>query len=419
MHTMTDKAMKNWSGNVQYNPALILRPATISELQNVISHATKARAYGSGHSFNTLADTDGTLIAFTEFEKQIEIDSAKMLVRVPAGVRYGDIAPELHQNGFALKNMGSLPHITVVGATSTGTHGSGVGNKNLAGSITGIEMITATGDAVVLREEELPVARIALGSLGIIHHVTLELVPTYEVAQTVYFDMPFEQFVSNLYEILSAGYSVSAFSMWGDDFVDQVWVKSKIGTNPVLTQKDWYGASLATEKSHPIREAENTAATEQLGVPGPWFERLPHFKLDFTPSFGEELQTEYFVDRKDAAAALRAIYMIRKELSDLILVCEIRTVEKDFNWLSEAYDRDAFVIHFTLRPNISAVEKLLLILHESLKPFKARPHWGKLFTNTAFDFSGLYPKFNDFLKYRETYDPSRKFVNSILETWGL
>ena len=410
--------MKNWSGNIEYRPAEIARPSSISELQKVVADSRKVRAYGSGHSFNTLADTDGTLIAFSEFDKNIEIDSSKMLVRVPAGVRYGEVAPKLHANGFALRNMGSLPHITVVGATSTGTHGSGVGNKNLSGSIAEIELITATGDAITLDQSELPAARVALGSIGIIHHLTLDIVPTYEVAQTVYFDLPFVQLISNLDAILSAGYSVSVLSMWGDEFVDQVWVKSKIGTNPVLTQNEWFGAKLATRKSNPIREADSAAATEQFGLPGPWFERLPHFKLDFTPSFGEELQTEYFIDRKDAPAALNAIYKIHEELSELIMVCEMRTVAQDENWLSEAYGRETFVFHFTWRPNIPAVEKLLLKIEASLEPFKARPHWGKVFTNNAFDFSSLYPKFNSFLTYRGTYDPSRKFVNKLLETWG-
>ena len=410
--------MKNWSGNIEYRPAEIARPESISELQKVVADSRKVRAYGSGHSFNTLADTDGTLIAFSEFDKNIEIDSSKMLVRVPAGVRYGEVAPKLHANGFALRNMGSLPHITVVGATSTGTHGSGVGNKNLSGSIAEIELITATGDAITLDQSELPAARVALGSIGIIHHLTLDIVPTYDVAQTVYFDLPFVQLISNLDAILSAGYSVSVLSMWGDEFVDQVWVKSKIGTNPVLTQNEWFGAKLATRKSNPIREADSAAATEQFGLPGPWFERLPHFKLDFTPSFGEELQTEYFIDRKDAPAALNAIYKFREELSELIMVCEMRTVAQDENWLSEAYGRETFVFHFTWRPNIPAVEKLLLKIEASLEPFKARPHWGKVFTNNAFDFSSLYPKFNSFLTYRGTYDPSRKFVNKLLETWG-
>jgi xylitol oxidase len=410
--------MKNWSGNIEYRPAEIARPESISELQKVVADSRKVRAYGSGHSFNTLADTDGTLIAFSEFDKNIEIDSSKMLVRVPAGVRYGEVAPKLHANGFALRNMGSLPHITVVGATSTGTHGSGVGNKNLSGSIAEIELITATGDAITLDQSELPAARVALGSIGIIHHLTLDIVPTYDVAQTVYFDLPFVQLISNLDAILSAGYSVSVLSMWGDEFVDQVWVKSKIGTNPVLTQNEWFGAKLATRKSNPIREADSAAATEQFGLPGPWFERLPHFKLDFTPSFGEELQTEYFIDRKDAPAALNAIYKIREELSELIMVCEMRTVAQDENWLSEAYGRETFVFHFTWRPNIPAVEKLLLKIEASLESFKARPHWGKVFTNNAFDFSSLYPKFNSFLTYRGTYDPSRKFVNKLLETWG-
>jgi xylitol oxidase len=410
--------MKNWSGNVIFDPKLALNPSTVNDIKSAVKGAQHIRALGSAHSFNLIADSKDVLLSFEHFPRDIEIDSAKKQVRVAAGVRYGEVAIALNAAGLALSNMGSLPHITVVGATSTGTHGSGVKNQNLSAAICSIELITAGGDEITIAGDELACARVGLGALGIIHHITLQTVEAFQVAQNVYLELPFDNLIKDFDEVMGAGYSVSAFTTWGDLVVDQLWVKSRIGTDSAPGE-EVFSAHRATHKSHPLPGASTESATEQFGIVGPWHERLPHFKLDFTPSFGDELQSEYFVDMKDAAPALQAVYALRKFIQPLLLVSELRTIASDHNWLSEAYGRPSLAIHFTWKPDLPGVLELLPLIESALKPFAARPHWGKIFTDSSFDFSVLYPRFAAWLDYRANLDPDRKFINEQLSLWGI
>ena len=410
--------MKNWSGNVTFGAAEVVCPTSVEEIKAAVVAAGRLRALGSAHSFNKIADSAGVLLSFADFPKDIEIDATSKEVRVAAGVRYGELAVALHAAGLALPNMGSLPHITVVGATSTGTHGSGMGNQNLAAAITSIELITASGAEMTIAGDELNAARVGLGALGIIHHVTLQAIDAFDVAQAVYFDLPFENLINNFDAVMGVGYSVSAFTMWGDLLVDQLWVKSRADSDE-LPGAEFFSAKRATVKSHPIAGAPTESATEQLGSVGPWHERLPHFKLDFTPSFGDELQTEYFVDRKDAAAALQAVHALRDQIAPLLLVTELRTIAADENWMSPAHGRESLAIHFTWKPDLAGVTAFLPTLEASLAPFRARPHWGKIFSAGAFDFKALYPQFKPWVDYRANLDPDRKFINEQLVEWGI
>jgi alditol oxidase len=410
--------MKNWSSNVTFDPYLLVRPTSIADIASAVVAADSIRALGSAHSFNKIADSKDVLISFEHFPKTIEINTAVQQVRVAAGVRYGELAIALNKVGLALPNMGSLPHITVVGATSTGTHGSGLKNQNLSAAIISLELITASGEDRVITGDELKSARVGLGALGIIHHLTLQLVPAFEVSQSAYLDLPFETLIQDFGAVMGAGYSVSAFTLWRDFYVDQLWIKSRIDTD-TLPGDQFLGAKPAKTKLHPLAGASTKSATEQLGSVGPWHERLPHFKLDFTPSFGEELQSEYFVDGKDAAAALEAVHTLRYEIQPLLLVSELRTIAADDNWLSMAHGRDSLAIHFTWKPDVPGVTAFLPTLEAALAPFKVRPHWGKLFTDNAFNFAQVYPNFAPWLKYRATLDPDRKFINEQLSSWGI
>ena len=409
--------MKNWSGNILFKPERVISPASVEEIKSALNPSGKVRALGSAHSFNLIADSKELMINFDAFPRDIEIDSSNNEVRVAAGVRYGELAIALNAVGLALPNMGSLPHITVVGATSTGTHGSGMRNQNLSAAISKIELISASGEEITFLDSDLDFARVALGALGVIHHITLRTIGAYQVAQSVYLDLPFENFFEHFAEVMGSGYSVSAFTKWDENLVDQLWIKSRIGLD-LLPEEEFYSAKLAGYKVHPLAGADPQSATEQMGIIGPWHERLPHFRLDFTPSFGEELQSEYFVDSKDAVAALKSIHSLRHLIQPLLLISELRTVAADENWLSEAYGRDSLAIHFTWRPDVPGVMALLPIIESALQPFSARPHWGKLFTHSLFDFRSLYPKFEQWSTLRGEIDPERKFINEQLSLWG-
>ncbi len=410
--------MKNWSGNVTFAANRLVEPRTVADIKAAVIAGKSVRALGSAHSFNQIAASDDVMISFEHFPRDIAIDQVSKQVRTAAGVRYGELAIALHAAGLALPNMGSLPHITVVGATSTGTHGSGITNQNLSAAILSIELITANGDELTITGDELDKARVALGALGIIHHVTLQAVDTFDVSQTIYLDLPFESLLLDFDAVMGSGYSVSAFLVWDEKVVDQIWVKSRVDRD-TLPGSDLFGAQRASVKFHPLEVGSTDSATEQLGSIGPWHERLPHFKLDFTPSFGDELQSEYFVARKDAAAALRAVYALRAQIQPLLLVTELRTIAADENWLSEAYRRESLAIHFTWKPDLDGVTTFLPTLEAALARFSARPHWGKLFTASSFNFAALYPRFQEWLDFRAGIDPDRKFINEQLASWGI
>ena len=410
--------MKNWSGNVTFEANLVVRPTSVADIQSAVMAAEKVRAVGSAHSFNQIATTPDVLLSFEHFPKDIEIDSSKKQVRVAAGVRYGELAIALNAAGLALPNMGSLPHITVVGATSTGTHGSGAKNKNLSAAIIKIELINAVGEEVVITGDDLHAARVGLGALGIIHHVTLQAIDAFNVSQSVYKDLHFESWLDNFDGSMGQNYSVSAFTTWGDSLVDQLWIKSHV-ENDVLPGGEFFTGKPAQEKLHPLEGADTASATEQLGSVGPWHERLPHFKLDFMPSFGAELQSEYFVDIRDAKEALQAVHALREQIRPLLLVTELRTIAADDNWLSEAHGRDSLAIHFTWKPDVPGVMAFLPTLEAALARFDARPHWGKLFSDNGFNFWELYPHFEEWRAYRKSMDPDRKFANEQLAQWGI
>jgi xylitol oxidase len=340
-------------------------------------------------------------------------------VTAGAGVKYGQLAPYLHQNGYALHNLASLPHISVAGARSTATHGSGIKNGNLATAVSSIEFVTAEGEIVQLSRERdgerFKGAVVDLGGLGVITKTTLDVEPTFDIRQVVYENLPMEQLETHLDEIFSSAYSVSLFTDWQNHRVNQVWLKSRVEPGRTTEFKpDFFGAKMATKKLHPLAGHSAENCTEQLGVPGPWYERLPHFRMNFTPSSGAELQSEYFVPRSKAYDAILEVERLRDHVSPHLFISELRTIDADDLWMSMAYKRPSLAIHFTWKPEWDAVKNVLPMLEERLARFDARPHWGKLFTLQSSRVKALYPKLPDYRKLLSEYDRDGKFRNEFL-----
>jgi xylitol oxidase len=162
---------------------------------------------------------------------------------------------------------------------------------------------------------------------------------------------------------------------------------------------------------HPVLGGDPVNCTEQLGIVGPWSERLPHFRSGFTPSSGEELQSEFFVAREDAVAAVQALRALGETIAPLLLVCELRSIAADSLWLSPHYERDSASIHFTWRRRPAQVEPIVREIETILSPFGARPHWGKVFAADAGTIAPLYPRMADFRTLRDRLDPAGVFVN--------
>jgi xylitol oxidase len=415
---------RNWAGNLTYRASGVEHPASIDELQAVFARGGRVRMLGSRHCFNDIADTDGVLIALDRMPRVFEVNEARDAVRVSAGLRYGDIAPLLDAEGLALANLASLPHISIAGAVATGTHGSGDAIGSLASAVRALTIVTPSGAVHEMQrgDDDFDGAVVSLGALGAVVDVTLDVEPTYEVAQHVFEHPSWDAILADFDEVTSIGTSVSIFSRWEHtDVADQIWVKQRQPEAREIARADLFSridGEPATAKRHPIIGVDPVACTEQLGVPGPWFERLSHFKLEFTPSAGAEIQSEYLVPRADAVAAIQAVRTLAGQIAPLLLVNEIRTVAPDYLWLSSSQGTDAVGIHFTWKPDEAAVREFLPTLEAAL-PETARPHWGKVFTLDAAQVRARYSRWDDFAALAARFDPERRLVNPYLERLGL
>ncbi|MEU1126623.1 FAD-binding protein [Streptomyces sp. NPDC005899] len=406
----------NWAGNIVFGAQRLRTPASVAELRELVAAGTAVRALGTGHSFNTVADTHGDLVSVAGLPRCVEIDHEASTVTVGGGLRFGELTGTLHRSGFALHNLGSLPHISVAGACATGTHGSGVSNPSLAGAVRALELVTADGALVSLErgEDDFAGAVVSLGALGVVTRLTLDLVPAFDVQQWVYEGLPRTELLGRFDEVMSEAYSVSLFTSWRDDPVDQVWLKRRVtAEGPLTAPPRWLGAELAEGPRHPVPGMPAVHCTQQ-GEAGPWHARLPHFRLEFTPSNGEELQSEYFVARHDAVAAYEALERIRGRFAPLLQIGEIRTVAADELWLSPAQGRDSVAFHFTWVPDTAAVTPVLGEIEEALAPFGARPHWGKVFTTAPGRLRELYDHYADFEGLMGRFDPTGTFRNDFL-----
>jgi xylitol oxidase len=409
----------NWAGNLHYHAGKLYEPKTLEELQSAVKSCAKLRALGSRHSFNTIADSLTNQISLQHFDS-IDVDKAAHTVTVGAGVRYGTLAPVIDAQGFAVHNLASLPHITVAGAIATATHGSGVKNGNLATAVRALELVTADGNVLHLSRDQDGADFLgsvaALGSIGVVSKVTLDVIPRFDMTQTVYRDLSMDQLEHNLETIMSSGYSVSLFTDWQRNRIAQVWIKRRVEPGEHhQAAPEFYGAKAATKNMHPIEDLSAINCTEQMGVPGPWYERMPHFKMNFTPSSGAELQTEYFVPRSQGYQAIRAVESLRDKITPHLLITELRSIAADQLWMSMAYQRDSLAIHFTWKPETPEVTALLPLIEEKLAPFEARPHWAKLFTLPPATIKARYPKIGDFQALVTKHDPQGKLRNQFID----
>jgi alditol oxidase len=422
MGTALSGRRANWAGNIVYRASELAQPADLAGLQAVVREHARVRAVGTGHSFNRIADTPGVLVSLAGLPAQISIDAERATVTVPGGITYQELAPRLNAAGWALRSLASLPHLTVAGACATATHGSGDSNGNLATQVSGMQLIGPGGELRTLGRdtdgERFRGAVVGLGGLGIVAALTLDLVPAFEVQQYVYQGLPAAMVGSHFDEIFGSAYSVSVFTDWQGTRHSQVWVKQRVGDGGSWQPEPrWMDATLADRPLHPIPGQQAEHATTQLGVPGPWHERLPHFRGEFTPSVGEELQSEYLLPRQRAAGALDALASLASVLKPVLQICEIRTVAPDDLWLSPAYQQDTVALHFTWIKDTTAVTPVIAAIEQLLAPLGARPHWAKLFAVPPHAVRALYPRSADFADLLRAADPAGKFRNRFLDKY--
>ncbi|WP_049564897.1 FAD-binding protein [Streptomyces sp. SBT349] len=418
----TGASAHNWAGNITFGPERLHRPSSLDELRRIVAGAARVRALGTGHSFNRIADTDGDLVRVDGLPRRIEIDPAAGTVTVSAGLRYVEVAAELQAAGWALANMASLPHITVAGSVATGTHGSGDGNRGLASAVAAVEVVGPDGDLVAFRRDadadadadRFPGAVVSLGALGPVVALTLDIEPSFEVAQWVYTGVPLDALGSRFDEITGAAYSVSTFTDWHGGLAT-VWLKRRTDRDGSgHPGADWLGGAPAKEPWHPIAGMPARFCTRQLGVPGPWNARLPHFRAEFTPSRGEELQSELFLPRAAAPAAFAALRELGPALAPVLQISEVRTIAAEDQWMSPAFGRDSVALHFTWVKDEEAVRPVLARMEELLLPLGARPHWGKVTTAAPAAVAARYEHLDSFARLLSAHDPEGRFRNAFV-----
>lgn len=406
----TNRTETDWAGTHVFR-APVRRPGSVAELQELVAGAPAVRALGTRHTFNGLADGPGVLVDLTALPEEVALGEGGA-VTVSAGTTYGALGRELHRQGRALHNTGSLPHISVGGAVATGTHGSGDRAGCLATAVRALDVVGADGQLTRVTGEDLAARTVALGAAGIVVAVVLETEPTYDVRQDVFRGLSLAALVGDPVAVTGAGTSVSVFTRW--DGVADVWVKNRV---PAQVPDTLLDAVRDAESRDRITDEIVGNVTAQGGQPGPWHERLPHFRHDATPSNGDEVQSEFFLDRGDAGAAIAAVAALGEQLRPHLVVSELRTVAADRLWLSPAYGRDSLAVHFTWRKTPEVGTVAVPLVERALAPFGARPHWGK--AHGVRDLTSLVPRLADAREVFDALDPAGVFSSARLTLLGV
>jgi xylitol oxidase len=411
--------LRNWSGTYAFTARELVAARTVDEVRRAVAAGGRVRAVGTRHSFHDLADNGATLVTLAGLGPGPVLDEAARTVTVSAGASYGALATWLQERGWALGNMGSLPHISVAGAIATGTHGSGTRNQVLSAAAAGLDYVDARGEVRHASRGDAGFAGLAvgLGAFGIVTGVTLDVQPGYLVRQDAYLDLPWDRVLASLEAIMSAAYSVSLFTDWSGDTLASAWVKRRLTQAGDAVSEEFFGARRATGPVTLIDAPQDNLTP--LGVAGPWSQGLPHFRIDSTPSNGDEIQSEYFIARRDGPAALAAVRRLAPQITPLLHVSEIRAVAADQLWLSGAYDRDTLAIHFTWRNAPDLVDAAVPLVEAALEPFGARPHWGKVSHVAPARLKQVYPRLGDARALFERLDPQGRFSNHRLERLGV
>mmetsp|Transcript_13532 Transcript_13532/g.26655 ORF Transcript_13532/g.26655 Transcript_13532/m.26655 type:complete len:480 (-) Transcript_13532:5-1444(-) len=433
-------ARTNWCQNVDFKHKRFVTPEDLTELQATVAAAPQVRVLGSGHSFSAVCSSEHTLLSMAYMRKVLEVDFVsdnETVVFMEGGATLGDVVRHLAPRGMALKNIPSLPHVTIAGALATSTHGSGL-HPSAPGSIasmcTQIDFVTHDGEVCSYRraeDAEFAASVVHLGALGVVAKIGLDVVPAYNVDQRVYQSIELDRMLPQ-FEALAR--SVDSLTV-GINFGQQVgltWLRYFDGgiTPP---------ASDMTLGGEPRHEPIPFYESHQGVTPtckGPWHD-VPSFFMEGMQELNmpnTAMQTEYFVPLSLASSALQAIREVAacwegwptsESWTDLnssvpVFHCEVRAIAQDgLRGLAPFGDRESCSIHFTWG-NWDHKERIVEMVKEVeavLRQYQARPHFGKFNLMSSEEVASVYPKdrIEEFKELCVKHDPVSKFRNQLVQ----
>jgi len=393
---------RNWAGNVTATPQQIVQPTSEEEVVALVKQAARAglpvRVLGSGHSFQPLCATEGLLLSLDDLQGVVAADSASGLATVWAGTKLHALGQPLLETDLALANMGDIDRQSVAGAVSTGTHGTGPALGNLSTQLTGLRLVTATGEMLAVDGVDQPelfkAAQVSLGSLGIITQATLACLPAYRLHERTWAE-PFSECMERLDERINATRHFEFFWIPGED------VCACKALQPVEAE----GGQLSQKLPSLSDRLRRYIGPERVD----WSYRI--FPSERTNRF---VEMEFAVAAADGPACLREIRALMRDRHPSVQwPVEYRTLAADDSWLSPAYQRASVTISVHQAVDLPYTD----FFHDTetiFRRYRGRPHWGKLHSHTAADFAALYPHWQDFLTVRQEMDPEGRFLNEHL-----
>ena len=420
---------KNWSGSISNPNATVLTPASRLELANVLRSAeqagTQVRAVGAGHSFSSLVDTDDTIVSLDHVQGIIDVNDARRVVRVHAGTRIFALNAALEKRGYAMSNLGDINVQSIAGATSTGTHGTGITLGNIATQIESLKIMRADGREITASKEENPDlfegGRIGLGALGILTEIGLNVVPSFRLkAQRG--KMGFDECLAQTDTLIRRHRS---FELYWLPHTDAMLTKSWDLTDEAATHNGMkryftesvlenlaFGLLCDLGKYVPSMCPSISRFCASLIGPGQHVD-TSHLMLS-SPRRVRFNEMEWSVPAEHGAEALREIRaLISQKAFPLMFPLEYRWVRGDDIWLSPNYGRDSVHISahqyraMPYKQYFDGVQAICL-------NYGGRPHWGKMHTLKGRDLAKLYPRWDDFLALRARMDPHGRFLSPYL-----
>ncbi|MGQ4331993.1 D-arabinono-1,4-lactone oxidase [Streptomyces hayashii] len=421
---------RNWGGNVVARPAREVTPASVEELADAVRRAAEdgltVKAVGTGHSFTSIAATDGVLIRPQLLTGIRKIDRDDMTVTVEAGTPLKRLNLALAREGLSLTNMGDIMEQTVSGATSTGTHGTGRESASIAAQIKGLELVTADGSVLVCSEKENPevfaAARIGLGALGVVTALTFAVEPLFLLTAREE-PMPFDRVLAEFDELWAENehFEFYWFPHTGSTNtkrnnrsagparpVSQVagWIEDEFLSNGVFQAAQWVGrAAPGTIPAIARLSSKALSARTYTDIP---------YKVFTSPRRVRFVEMEYAVPREAVTETLRELRtMVDRSGLRISFPVEVRTAPADDIALSTASGRDsAYIAVHMVRG--TAYQGYFTAAERIFTAHEGRPHWGKVHTRDAEYFAGVYPRFEEFTALRDRLDPDRLFQNDYL-----